>query len=205
MTATEQSTKQKIVATALDLFSIHGFTTVSVRDICKIVGIKESSLYYHFSNKEQILHTILHEAEQQTEILKLNFVNELNEQEKIEQASFVYAGVWYLEQYLLEDNMYKLIRMLTIEKQRNEQAAALYHKLLFTWPLEHQEQVFRYMMMSSLIEQDNAYVLAAEYQSLILFVFHKYFAGCEEITATITAAAKQELMMQLERFYNRYL
>ena len=37
------STKEKITATALALFAQRGYDGVSVRDICKQVGIKESS------------------------------------------------------------------------------------------------------------------------------------------------------------------
>ena len=53
------STKEKITATALALFAQRGYDGVSVRDICKQVGIKESSLYYHFPSKQAILTTLL--------------------------------------------------------------------------------------------------------------------------------------------------
>ncbi len=52
-------TKQKILDTALDLFSTHGFSGTSIRDIAKIVGIRESSIYNHFESKQNIL-TSLH-------------------------------------------------------------------------------------------------------------------------------------------------
>lgn len=39
------TTKEKIVETALDLFSQRGYDGVSVRDIARAVGIRESSLY----------------------------------------------------------------------------------------------------------------------------------------------------------------
>lgn len=53
------STKEKITTTALALFAQRGYDGVSVRDICKQVGIKESSLYYHFPSKQAILTTLL--------------------------------------------------------------------------------------------------------------------------------------------------
>ena len=49
--------RRKITATALALFAQRGYDGVSVRDICKQVGIKESSLYYHFPSKQAILTT----------------------------------------------------------------------------------------------------------------------------------------------------
>jgi len=48
-------TKDKIFSTALRLFAINGYENVSVRTIADVVGIKVSSIYNHFENKEQIL------------------------------------------------------------------------------------------------------------------------------------------------------
>lgn len=52
------TTKDNIIEQALRLFSAKGFEAVSVRDIARAVGIKESSLYYHFKNKQDIFDTI---------------------------------------------------------------------------------------------------------------------------------------------------
>ena len=56
-------TKQKILDVSLDLFSQKGFSAVSIRDICKSVGIKESSVYYHFKNKQSIFNELLQRFE----------------------------------------------------------------------------------------------------------------------------------------------
>ena len=53
------TTKQKILQVAIDLFSKKGFSGVSVREIARAVGIKESSIYNHYKNKDDILATIL--------------------------------------------------------------------------------------------------------------------------------------------------
>lgn len=55
----EVDTKEWIIETALDLFSKKGFEAVSVRDISGKIGIKESSLYYHFKNKQEIFEVIV--------------------------------------------------------------------------------------------------------------------------------------------------
>ena len=49
------STKERILDISLQLFSQYGFSAVSIRDICGQVHIKESSVYYHFTNKRAIL------------------------------------------------------------------------------------------------------------------------------------------------------
>ena len=52
------STKQEIFNQALLLFSQRGYDGVSIRDISKAVGIKESSIYNHYAGKKSILDDI---------------------------------------------------------------------------------------------------------------------------------------------------
>lgn len=204
MNRLEQSTKEKILAAALDLFCVNGYTTVSVRDIGKAVGIKESSIYYHFKNKEEILQTILQQVEQCTQVRKNSFNNALFTISKVDCEKFIAAGIAYIEDYLLEEKIYKLIRMLTIEKQRNEDAAGIYHKLFFTTPLKHHINVFSFMMERGYIKKDSQECLAAEYQSIILFIFQKYFSSPNAVISETRSAAKKELTTLLKRFFIRY-
>jgi len=53
------NTKEKIIYESLNLFSTKGFDAISVRDIANAVGIKASSLYNHFKNKQDIFDTII--------------------------------------------------------------------------------------------------------------------------------------------------
>jgi len=50
-----ESTKEKILFTAINLFSQFGYKEVSMRDIAKEIGINPASIYYHFESKEEIL------------------------------------------------------------------------------------------------------------------------------------------------------
>jgi len=56
---TKKNTKERIFEAAVDLFSKHGYHRTSIRDLAKAVGIKESSLYNHYSSKRSILDAIL--------------------------------------------------------------------------------------------------------------------------------------------------
>lgn len=51
-------TKEKIFDCALELFSEKGFDGVSIRDIAKAVGIKESSIYNHYDGKKSIINEV---------------------------------------------------------------------------------------------------------------------------------------------------
>ena len=52
------NTKDRILEAAIELFAEKGFSEVSVREITRAVGIKESSMYNHFESKQQILDEI---------------------------------------------------------------------------------------------------------------------------------------------------
>ena len=61
------TTKEKILCTALELFSQRGYDGVSVRDIARAVGIRESSIYNHFKSKQAIFDGIVEFFYQQSE------------------------------------------------------------------------------------------------------------------------------------------
>lgn len=54
-------TKENIINSAIDLFSENGYTETSIRAIANRAGIKESSIYYHFNTKNDILNQITEE------------------------------------------------------------------------------------------------------------------------------------------------
>jgi AcrR family transcriptional regulator len=53
------SAREEILDASAQLFSEHGYSATSTRAIAMSVGIKQASLYYHFTNKEQILSELL--------------------------------------------------------------------------------------------------------------------------------------------------
>lgn len=51
-------TKSKVFDSAIELFMLKGFNDVSLRDIASAVGIRQSTIYNHFTSKQEILDTI---------------------------------------------------------------------------------------------------------------------------------------------------
>ena len=66
-------TKGKIIATAIDLFNIHGTKAISTNHIAEEMGISPGNLYYHFRSKNDIIRSI-----------SANFKNELESVFKIQ-------------------------------------------------------------------------------------------------------------------------
>ena len=52
------NTKDKILATAIDLFNIHGTKAISTNHIAKEMGISPGNFYYHFRSKNDIIRSI---------------------------------------------------------------------------------------------------------------------------------------------------
>jgi AcrR family transcriptional regulator len=78
----QPDTKQKILSTALDLFSRHGYAGASIRQISRVVGIRESAVYNHYKSKEQIFLAILAHFKSKSiskEILSDDLLDQLSE------------------------------------------------------------------------------------------------------------------------------
>ena len=55
-------TKRRIFNTALKLFAEKGYESTSIEEITAVSGVAKGTLYYHFSNKEEILDLLLTEG-----------------------------------------------------------------------------------------------------------------------------------------------
>lgn len=198
-----RNTKEDIQHTALNLFSQRGYSAVSIRDICRVVGIKESTVYYHFKNKQDIFDVLLTEFEEITDTASKNFDRALATATQIEEEPFIMVGLAFLNHYLLDEKILKFIRMLMIEQHGNVEAASLYHKVLFEAPIHQNTAVFEVLMKKGWFRKNDAHSLAVEYYAPIFLVFQALFA-CGEITAANKEQANSILTVHLKNFYTRY-
>ena len=54
-----EETRSKILASAIKLFSAHGFNAASVDDICKDAEISKGAFYHHFESKQALFLALL--------------------------------------------------------------------------------------------------------------------------------------------------
>jgi AcrR family transcriptional regulator len=196
-------TKQKIKSTALDLFSQKGFSAVSIRDICGSVGIKESTVYYHFKDKKDIFQTLLHDVEQITDAIQIAFNQEISKIQAVEEGPFISVGLGFLNNYLLDEQILKFIRMLMIEQHVNGDAAKLYHRVLFEAPLQQNAAVFRNLMRMGCFASGDSIYLAEEYYAAVFYIFQRYFSS-GEVTQEKRHEANERLTAHLKCFYQKY-
>ncbi len=197
------NTKQKIKEAALALFSKKGYDAVSIRDICGKVGIRESTVYYYFKDKQSIFDELTADFETVTAQIQNNFDCQFSKTVKIEEDSFLCVGLAFLNSYLLDDRILKLLRMLSIEQQSNADAAALLHRVLFEDPLRQMETVFETMMASGLWKKHDAKAMAVEYYAPIFLAFQRYFSS-GDVTDENRKKADAMVAAHLSDFFRRY-
>lgn len=146
-------TKDKILDVSIDLFSKYGYDGVSVRQIAREVGIRESSIYNHYSSKQDILKAILN-----------YYVDEMvSDDISLEQASlnldrgfdyFYKAGCDAFLSKLKEDRMMKITRLFFIESYHNDDVKNFLKEAIINAPVKGWIDLFNLMKAKNIIRND---------------------------------------------------
>lgn len=205
------TTREKILNEALNLFSVKGYDPVSVRDIAYAVGIKESSLYNHFKNKQDIFDSILREYTGRWETIfnqvkltgedKRFTVDErtVNMYKNMTNEQFKAISATIFDYYMTYDINVKLRRMLTIEQYRNPDIALLFRQISFEDSINFQAQLFGALMEAGCFKKTDPYILALEFFSPIFLIFYKYGSDPESL-----AEAKALFLRHIDHFSEIY-
>ena len=153
----QTGTKDRIMDTAIDLFSRKGYEAVSVQEIAAAVGIKKSSIYSHFKSKDQILQSILSYFSKE---LARSDVKRLDEEKLIEicldtqgpAALMAVAGKQF-DDLMKTPKMRKIWRMIAMEIYRNAMIRSFFEREVIDRPVRFWEKAFRAMMKRGLIRQ----------------------------------------------------
>ena len=171
----QEDTKQRILDAALELFSDHGFDTVSVGQIAKAVGIKAPSLYNHFSGKQAIFDAIfeataaqyerdtgkisVHVQDSEKDVPVFTGISEDGLAEKVRQM-FVYS--------LHSENVCRFRKMMTIEQFRSSEIAELYTKRYIDRLTDYHAGLFKVLIAEGQIINEDPNVLALMYTAPII-------------------------------------
>jgi AcrR family transcriptional regulator len=173
--AGEKGTKEQILDAAIDLFSQKGYDAVSIRDIARAVGIRESSIYNHYKGKEDILDSITG-----------YFITELSKpipnEEPMEALMAKYrpdefmivAGKAYMSRFK-DERLGKVWRLISIELYRNKKVRDFFRTTMMEYPLQAWEQTFLKMMDLGYIRQYDARRLAREFFYYCIYLYFDYF------------------------------
>lgn len=188
-------TKERFLQTALDLFSVYGYKSVSVRDISQAVGTRESAMYRHFENKAALLKEITERA-----AIKLNDFRRkiaVNPKSAAKTTGEVFAEVYAL--YSEDDFMLRFRKFMMISRYESEEAAASYREMFLEKSMSYYENVFEQAIKEKGAEED-AKLLALELYAPLYFQIQRY----DNPTVQEIEETKSILKAHAYRFFKRY-
>lgn len=192
------NTKDKIIEVALDLFSVNGYESVSVRDISKVVGIKESSLYNHFKNKQDIFDTIIQvcteKAMNQYKDLKIDqtLQGDFKVYDRISEELLIKISMDLFEFYVTDKDMSRFRKILIIEQFKNKTIQDVYFKHFMDDAIQFQTQLFHYLMEVGALKKSNPETLAYEFYSPIFLLMNRY--------NTLDETVKNQIVEHIKHF-----
>ena len=190
------STKERIMDVALHMFSERGYEAVSVRDICGEVGIKESTLYYHFKNKKDILDSLITKFKDHISGL-LSHLDEIpktpsGKTKKKKSESSLIVDSYMMDNYLFDPFCNLMIRLMMIEQFHNEEMRALYEKTMFTDPYNIYLKVFGMLASQGAVPDTKVKDIVRRYHAYMTTLTFRYLLN-GELTEARKKAYKKEV------------
>jgi AcrR family transcriptional regulator len=168
------NTKERIFEASINLFSKKGFDAVSMREIGREVGIRESSIYNHYQNKEAILESIINHLIKEMEAYSIT-EEEIDQLISISPEFFFETGSKEFIKGMSNPKTEKIWRILSIEVFHNDKIKKFFIQELLESPINQWEKIFTKMMKKGIIKEYDPKILAREYFSFALYLFFEYY------------------------------
>lgn len=147
--------------------------------ICLRVRLPGSSVYYHFKNKQAILDELLRHFES----IATGFMTQLEQaltitQKTAEGKLLEQTCDCFFEKYLMDEYCNKVMRLLSLERFRNDEIQKIYDCWIFDKPLNFQTKVFSLLISIRIIKTaDSKYLAVKFYAPIYLFAQRWLFCG----------------------------
>jgi AcrR family transcriptional regulator len=169
-------TKRRILEAAIDMFSKNGYSAVSVREITKHVGIKESALYNHYKTKDEILESIYSLFTSMREGNGFPNAEQLEAMLKQTDAeTFLKQGFEQFVSTIENPLLTQIWRILNIEQYRDQRAREIILTHIYKGTIDFLESAFEILQREKKIQDSfSARTLAIEYQYPIFAMMTEY-------------------------------
>lgn len=160
-------TKEKILKVSLKLFSTKGYKATTVRDIAGVMGMKQSALYNHFKNKDEILETLISNL---TSSAIVTLFEGKDTQELHKQGKALLAGIARTFKLIGFDAKNEaLYRLLMQELFRNAHIREIYNEHFYQENVKKLSGLFFGMMQDEMIKSSDPLLLANEFFAPLFF------------------------------------
>lgn len=189
----KMTTKDRILDSALTLFSEKGYDGVGVDLIAEKAGIKGPSLYKHFKGKEDILDSLIEKVETH---YRDNFGSVINPGKIPETMDELITLSLKRIEFTIHDPMIKKVRrMLAMEQFRNSRIAVLTTKYTIDIVQGIYHKIFQAMMENGIMRQSDPALLAMSFTAPISLLIQM----CDRETER-----EQEAMERIEEFFRYF-
>ena len=189
----KMTTKDRILDSALTLFSEKGYDGVGVDLIAEKAGIKGPSLYKHFKGKEDILDSLIEKVETH---YRDNFGSVINPGKIPETMDELITLSLKRIEFTIHDPMIKKVRrMLAMEQFRNSRIAVLTTKYTIDIVQGIYHKIFQAMMENGIMRQSDPALLAMSFTAPISLLIQM----CDR-----EPEREQEAMERIEEFFRYF-
>lgn len=189
----KKPTRDRILDSALTLFSEKGYDGVGVDLIAENAGIKGPSLYKHFRGKEDILDVLIEKAESYYE----SSFGSVNNPGKMPSSmdELITLSLKRIE-FTLHDTMIKKVRrMLAMEQFRSNRIALLTTKYNIDSVQKLYQRIFQNMMDNGIMRQGDPALLSMAFASPVSL----FIQICDR-----EPEREQEAMERIEEFFRYF-
>ena len=160
----KSNTKQEILKTALELFSVQGYEATSVSQIADAVGIRKASMYSHFGSKQAILDALTQESAEQYEkhsiFAQADWDDPAFQNRSPEEVLQMILG--HIRFILHDPQIRKSRKMLTIEQFRNPTLKALQTQHNYTDVMRYFTELMTVLIRRGRLADHDPEIMAAQ-------------------------------------------
>ena len=198
-------TKEKILMTALKLFAQDGYEAVSVSRIAAELGLTKGALYKHYQNKRDIFDSIVarmfqidSERAKEYAVPADTFADAAEDYrqstpQNIKEFTLAQYRFWTADEFAAAFR-----RMLILEQYRNAEMSELYQNCLVSGPTAYMEDLFREMIKTQVLRENDPRQLAVEFFAPLFLLINMADAGSSHLEA------ESILTAHIDRFFRCY-
>ena len=165
-----KDTKERILMTALDMFSQNGYEGTNIRELAASLGLVKSGIYKHYESKEAIWNALL-------DRMIAYYGERFGSAEHLPPVPDSLQGLvemtMRMVDFTVHDEMIiKTRKLLAIEQYRADRARDLATKHFLTGLTEMFTRIFSGMMEKELLRRDDPEMLAFAYTAPISALIH---------------------------------
>jgi len=160
------ATKVKILKESKKLFSELGYKGASVRKIASCVGIRESAIYNHFKNKEEIFLEVAKDIFTSPFSIDNENIKEL----ALKGKQFLHKFVMQYKLLTFDKNNESMFRILLIELMQNKELREQFMSDFHNKNIKILSEGFFIMMQNNLIRSQDPMMISYEFLSTLFYI-----------------------------------